>query len=163
MTRRLGPGAFDYYLGLGSARSHQAVAQKHGVSKRAVTRLAVKERWRERLAELEEKARLGAEQKTLETLEAMNERHLKALRVIQMKALRALKDMSLRSAMEAVRALDLAIRQERLVRGEPTDRTALGVEEIIRREYAQWMTQDDEEETNEESETDDETQAEATS
>ena len=160
MTRRLGPGAFDYYLGLGSARSHQAVAQKHGVSKRAVTRLAVKERWRERL---EEKARLGAEQKTIETLEAMNERHLKALRVIQMQALRALKEMSLSSAMDAVRALDLAIRQERLVRGEPTDRTALGVEEIIRREYAQWMTQDDEEETNEESETDDETQAEATS
>ena len=120
MTGRIGPDAFDYYLGLGSERSHQAVAQKYGVSKRAVTRLAVKQRWRERLAELEEKARRGAEQKTLETLEAMNERHLKALRVIQMKALRALQEMSLSSAMEAVRALDLAIRQERTVRGEPS-------------------------------------------
>ena len=34
--------------------------------------------------------------------------------------------------MEAVRALDLAIRQERLIRGEPSDRTAISVEEVTR-------------------------------
>jgi len=41
-----------------------------------------------------------------------------------------------------VRALDIAIKQERLVVGEPTDRTAVSVEEAIRREYARWMTVD---------------------
>ncbi|MHC4222931.1 MAG: hypothetical protein ACYSX0_13695 [Planctomycetota bacterium] len=143
MTGKLGPDAFEYYLSLGAERSYQAVAEKFGVSKRAVTSLAVRKRWQERLAELEEKARRGAEQKTLETLEAMNVRHLKALRVIQAKALQALKEMSLSSAMEAVRALDLAIRQERTVRGEPSERAALSIEDVVRREYARWMTHDD--------------------
>ncbi len=42
--------------------------------------------------------------------------------------------------MAAVRALDSSIRQERVVRGEPSDRTATSVEETIRSEYERWMT-----------------------
>ncbi len=38
-----------------------------------------------------------------------------------------------------MRALDLAIRQERLIRGEPSDRTAISVEDVVRREYERWM------------------------
>jgi len=52
-----------------------------------------------------------------------------------------LKSMPLSAAMDAVKALDLAIKQERLVRGEPTDRTA-SVEEVIKREYDRWLTAD---------------------
>jgi hypothetical protein len=47
--------------------------------------------------------------------------------------------MPLQTAMEAVRALDVGIRQERLIRGEPSDRTAIQVEDVIRREYSRWM------------------------
>ena len=47
--------------------------------------------------------------------------------------------MPLSSAMDAVRALDSSVKQERLVRGEPTDRAAVNVEEVIRREYDRWM------------------------
>ena len=59
--------------------------------------------------------------KYLESLEGMNLRHLKSLKIIQGKALEALRTMPLSTAMEAVRALDMAIRQERLIRGFTTE------------------------------------------
>ena len=144
MSGRIPPEAFQFYLGLGPDRSYQRVADQFGVSKRAVTKLAIRERWQERVEELERKAREGAEQKALESLEAMNLRHLKSLKVVQGKALEALRSMPLATAMEAVRALDMSIRQERLIRGEPSDRTAISVEEVIKREYERWMVVEEE-------------------
>jgi hypothetical protein len=139
MSGRIPPDALEYYLALGPDRSYQKVADHYGVSKRAVTKLAARERWQEKVVELERKARESAEKKALESLEGMNLRHLKSLKVVQGKALEALRSMPLTTAMEAVRALDMAIRQERLIRGEPSDRTAISVEEVIRREYERWM------------------------
>lgn len=136
--------AFEFYVGLGPDRSYQRVADEFGVSKRAITKLAGRERWQERVLELERQAREGAEQRALESLEGMNLRHLKSLKIIQGKALEALRSMPLATAMEAVRALELAIRQERLIRGEPSERTAVSVEEVIRREYERWMAPEDE-------------------
>ncbi len=109
MARKLPPDAFSYYAGLGPERSYQVVAEHYGVSKQAVTKLAVRESWQRRLEDIERKA--------LETL----------------------KTMPLATAMEAVRALDMSIAKERLVRGEPSDRTAIEVEEVIRREYDRWL------------------------
>ena len=80
--------------------------------------------------------------KNFETLEGMNDRHLQTLRVVQRKALETLRTMPLSTAMEAVRALDMSIAKERLIRGEPTDRTA-SVEEVIKHEYENWLTQGD--------------------
>lgn len=139
MSGRIPPDALEYYLALGPDRSYQKVADHFGVSKRAVTKLAARERWQEKVVELERKARESAEKKALESLEGMNLRHLKSLKIVQGKALEALRSMPLTTAMEAVRALDMAIRQERLIRGEPSDRTAISVEEVIRREYERWM------------------------
>ena len=131
--------AFDFYVGLGAERSYQTVADHFSVSKRAVTKRATQERWQARVADLEATARRAAEKKALETLEEMSVRHLKSLRVVQGRALETLRSTAIESAMDAVRALDIGIRQERLVRGEPSDRTAIGVEEVIRREYDRWM------------------------
>ena len=139
MSGRIPPDALEYYLALGPDRSYQKVADHFGVSKRAVTKLAARERWQEKVVELERKARESAEKKALESREGMNLRHLKSLKIVQGKALEALRSMPLTTAMEAVRALDMAIRQERLIRGEPSDRTAISVEEVIRREYERWM------------------------
>ena len=155
MARKLGPDAFDYYVSLGTDRSYKAVGEKYGASKRAVTSLAKKEDWRVRIRQQEEAARQRADQKYAETLDAMKERHLKSSRVIQGKALQTLRDKSLESAMEAVRALDMAIKQERLIRGEPTDRTAFSIEQIIRREHEQWMREQDQDDTKPDEETDD--------
>lgn len=139
MARKIPPDAFEFYFGLGTTRSYQAVADHYGVSKRAITKVATRDGWQQRVDEREEKAREAIDKKAVETLEAMSSRHLKSLRVIQGKALESLKGSSLKSAMDAVRALDLAIKGERLIRGEPSERTALSVEQQIREEYANWM------------------------
>ena len=149
MAAKIPPDAFGFYLALGTGRSYGAVAEKYHVTKRAVTKHAARENWRERIHEIERKARRASEEKAVESLEMMNDRHLKSLRVIQGKALEALKAMPLNSAMEAVRALDLSIRQERVVRGEPGDRTATTVEERIRSEYENWLLPQEDDNTEE--------------
>jgi len=142
MNRKLPAGALEYYVGLGPGRSYQAVAEHFGVTKQTVTNRAVRDGWQERVRELERKAHERSEEKALESLEAMNGRHLKTVRVIQARALETLRSMPLSTAMEAVRALDLAIRQERTIRGEPGDRTAVSVEDVVKKEYERWMSGD---------------------
>lgn len=139
MAKKLPKEAFEHYVSLGPDRSYQAVADHYGITKRAVTNRAAKEGWQERVAEIETKARRNAEQRLVETLEDMNSRHVKSLRIVQARALEALRNMPLETAMEAVRALEIGIRHERLIRGEPSERTAVQVEEVIRREYSRWM------------------------
>ena len=131
--------AFEHYVGLGPERSYQAVADRYGASKRAVTDLAKRKQWQERLRSIEQEARQRSEERLVENLEQMNERHLKTLQVVQRKALEALRRMDLGSAMEAVRALDICINKERLIRGEPSDRTELTMEHAIRKEYERWL------------------------
>ncbi len=145
MATKLPQNSFPFYVSLGADRSYQAVADHFGVTKRAVTNRAKRENWQPRVAEIEAKARQGAERRMVETLEEMSSRHIKSLRIIQARALEALRNMPLESAMEAVRALDIGIRQERLVRGEPSERTAINIEETVRREYSRWMKIEDNE------------------
>ena len=45
MAGRLGPDAFDYDFALGAGRSYPAVGEKFRVTKKAVTRRAVRECW----------------------------------------------------------------------------------------------------------------------
>jgi hypothetical protein len=69
----------------------------------------------------------------------MNERHLKLLRFVQKKAFEGLRSYPLATAMEAVRSLEMAIRNERVILGEPADRSAVSLEEVIRREHERWL------------------------
>jgi hypothetical protein len=142
MNRKLPPDTFAHYFSLGPGRSYKAVAVHYGVSKQAVTKLAHRENWQSRLEGIERQARHKLDENALESLDGMNQRHLKTLQVIQRKALETLKTMPLASAMEAVRALDMTIGKERLVRGEPTDRAEVNVEDVIRREYDRWLVRD---------------------
>ena len=145
MANKLPQDAFEFYVGLGPDRSYQAIADHFGVTKRAVTNRARRDEWQKSVAEIEAKARQGAERRMVETLEEMSSRHIKSLRIIQARALEGLRHMPLESAMEAVRALDIGIRQERLIRGEPSERTAINVEEVVRREHTRWMKIEDNE------------------
>lgn len=49
-------GAFKYYVALGAARSYALVAQKYGVNKRTILRLADREKWSDRLAVIKDVA-----------------------------------------------------------------------------------------------------------
>jgi hypothetical protein len=142
LKRKLPPDAFDHYLSLGLARSYTSVAKRYAVSKVTVTKRAKKEGWQRRVLEIEAKARTASDEKAAETMEAINARHLRSARVIQAKALEALKSMSLGTAMDAVKALHLGVQQERLILGEPTDRNAVNVEDVIKREYEKLMVSD---------------------
>ncbi len=44
-----------------------------------------------------------------------------------------------------MKAIQLAIREMRVALGEPSDRTAISVEDTIRREYERWMVVEDDE------------------
>ena len=136
---RIPSDAFALYISLGPRRSYTAVAERYSVSKRSVTALAKREDWQMRVEEIDRKARESTDRRAVETIEEMNTRHLKSMKIVQGKALEALKARSIESAMDAVRALDLAVKQERVARGEPTERTAVSVEEAIKREYERWM------------------------
>ena len=143
MKRKLPPEAFDIYVGLGIGRGYQAVANHYGVSKGTVTALAKRDDWQSRLVRAEREARNRADEKAVETLEQVNERHLKIARALQAKALDALRSMSLQEARDVIRALDLGVKQERVILGEPSDRTALSVEDI-RARFERWTAEAEE-------------------
>ena len=56
-----------------------------------------------------------------ETISEMNARHLKEYQLLQTKGIAALKILSPRTAAEAQAMVDVGVRGERLVRGEPTE------------------------------------------
>lgn len=139
MNRKLPPDAFDFYQALGQSRSYQAVADRYRVTKRAVTLLAAREQWQERVLELERKARVRSDEKAVESLEEMNTRHLKVLRFIQSRSIETMKSTPLDSAMDAVRAYALSVDKERLIRGEPTGRAEIDLAQLVKRESERWM------------------------
>ncbi len=139
MTKKIPGDAFEQYHAMGAHRSYEALARKYGVSKRSIVRLAHKDRWQQRLAEREKRVREAVENKVEETLEQLKSRHLRVLQAIQAKSLKALKELPMSHAMDAVRALELCIKQERLIHGEATERNETDVTTIIKREYERWM------------------------
>lgn len=143
MAKRIPDDALDAYIALGTARSYQALADRYGCTKKSITKRALKERWQERIAEIESKARERSAQKAVETLEEMRTRHLKAFRALELKALEALRSMTLESPADVVRALEVAVRNERIALGEPSERTAISIEKVIEREYERWLGEDD--------------------
>ena len=149
--RKIPPDAFSYYFSLGDERSYKSVARKYKCSERAVAKVAKKEKWQPRLEELEAKARTKSDQQILETLEEMNTRHIRTARMLQAKGIAALQALEIKGVPDALKAVQVGLEKERLVRGEPSDRTAVNIEEIIRREYRDLMKVEDEDEESEES------------
>ena len=134
--------AFDLYVSLGPERSYDRVAQHYGATKRAVTKHAVRERWAERLAEVERKAREETDKNAVAVLREMDERHLRIAKALQGKALEALRSMPIERSADVIRALEVGVKQERLIHGEPGERSAVSVEEVTRREMERWLTLD---------------------
>ena len=139
MERKIPPEAFDFYFELGPGRSYQAVADHFDVTKQAIVKKALKENWQARMADLEAKARKNRDAKLLESAEEVAERHLKMARAAQGKIVEALRQYPLTSAKDAIDALDKMIKLERTIRGEPTERTEVSVEQVLRDEWNKWM------------------------
>jgi len=138
--------AFDFYLGLGPSRSYQAVADRYGVTKRAVVKHAMRDKWAERLREIQERARAQSDKALADDLVEMRDRHRKMLRAMAVRALAGLKELPLKNGMEAVRAAELVIRMERIVFGEPDPSGSDSIEEVTRREIQSLLVMEEDDE-----------------
>jgi hypothetical protein len=135
MKRKIPSDAFEQYVAMGTGRGYQPLAERFGVSKRSIVTVAKKEKWQERLAGIERQAQVKMDARVAETLEAMKTRHLKTLQAVHGRALEALRAMPLDNAMDAIRAIDIVLKQERLIRGaDSEDAAGRTIEEITRRE-----------------------------
>jgi hypothetical protein len=139
-NRKLPADAFEAYFALGPNRSYAAVAEKFGVSRKAVGNAATRERWNERIAERERKAQERMDAKAVDELVAMRERHLKIAGALQRKGLEALNALPMQTSLQAMKAILAGLAEERLARGEASDRTTVNVEAVIKREYERWLT-----------------------
>lgn len=139
MSQRIPEGAFEFYVGLGAARSYQTVAERYGVTKRAILKHASKEQWTERLGKIQEEARAEVDKRLATDMAEMQERHKRMLRAVASRAVAAIKEHPLSTGMEGVRAAELVIKLERLLAGEPSERATVSVEETTRREMERWL------------------------
>lgn len=144
MNKKVPENAFEIYASMGSERSYQALADRLGVDKRTIVRHAGVEKWTERLAKIQEAARISGDKRITETLQEMQERHLKMLRAMAGKAIQAMKEHPIASAAEGARIGGMVIKLERIVRGEPVERTEVSVEEITKREIETLLLRDGE-------------------
>ena len=115
---RLPSDAFARYAAMGAGRSYARLAEDFGVAKRTVVKRATREKWAERLEEFERTVVQRSEERAVETVDSMNERHLKIARAVQGKALEALRSMPLATTRDILRALDLGLKHERLARAQ---------------------------------------------
>jgi hypothetical protein len=139
VNRKIPEDAFARYVGMGVDRSYSAIAKEYAVTKRAVVKHARKERWAERLAEIEKLARETANAKLANDLADMQVRHGKLIKAMAARAAQALQQHPLTSGMDAIRAAEIAIKLERVIAGEPAERSELTVAETTKREIERFL------------------------
>ena len=134
---RVPEDAFRLYASMGAGRSYQALAERLKVSKRAIVKHAAREGWQTRLTTVQLQARVSSDAKAAESLSQMNDRHLRIVQTIQAKALEVMRNGSL--SMDAVRALDIAMKHERIIKEDADPRGVVTVEHMLKEQYARWM------------------------
>ena len=132
--KKIHDDAFAFWVLLGEDRTYAQVAAKYEVSQRAVVKAAARERWAERLAEVEKAAREQADRKLAEGRAEMLMRHRRMLQAMAARAIKAISEYPLTSGMEGMRAAEMVIKLERLVAGEASERTEHTVASVTRQE-----------------------------
>ena len=144
MTNRIPDDAFEYYVSLGPDRSYQSVADHYEVTKRGVVKAAARDGWTSRLEAIEQETRERLDKRIGDSLEEMRARHIKLLRAVASRAAKAIQEFPLTSGMEGVKAAETVIKLERIIAGEPSERTGLTVEQVTRQEIDMLLARDDE-------------------
>lgn len=139
MSKKLPIGAFEYYVALGEERSFDAVAEQYDVNKRTVTRAAGREKWTERLERIEREAQTRVDEKLTCDLEDMKLRHRKLLRAMASRAAQAIASFPLTDGMQGIKAAELTVKLERILAGEPSDRTETIIADITRQEMQRFL------------------------
>lgn len=140
MARKLDDdAAFAFYVGLGMERSHAAVARKFNVTPRAIRKAVKRGDWVARLAKIEKEAQEQSDKRLAESRSQVRDRHLKMLRAVSSRAIEALQVHRLGDAMQAVKSVEMVIKLERMILGEPNERIGFSVEEVTRREVETFL------------------------
>jgi hypothetical protein len=132
--KKVPDSALAFYISLGASRSYTTVAKHFGCTRRAIQSRASVEGWTASVAAIEAQARQQLAEEAARTVAEMDQRHLQIAKVLQAKGLEALRTSPIETAGDAMKALDLGIKNERLVRGEPSH--LISVEAITKREIA---------------------------
>ena len=136
--------AFQYYLALGPSRSYDTVAAKYGVTLRGVTKCAATHKWGDRMKKIDREAQEKTDREFAETKAETRERHLKMLRAIETRGLQAIQRLEIDSAFAGVKAIEIAMKMERLIMGEPNSHVGISVQETTRREVEMFLARIDE-------------------
>lgn len=129
--------AFAIYRDMGAARSTAKVAHQLGKSKALMDRWSAKWSWVARMAawdaELDRKARESQEKARVE----MAERHIKEAMLFQQKIVERLKTLEPDdlSPSDIAKWFDIAVKVERLARGEPTENVKQEVQGQVTQRY----------------------------
>ena len=99
----------------------------------------MRDRWQQRLEDIEREAQAATDAKLARAMTDMNMRHRKLLLGIASRAAQALSQYELNSAMEAVRAAEVAVKLERLLAGEATETKTLSIEQVSRDEVSRFV------------------------
>jgi hypothetical protein len=136
--------AFQYYLALGPSRSYDTVAAKYGASLRGVTKCASKHKWGERMRKIDRDAQEKTDRDFAESKAETRERHLKMLRAIETRGLQAIQKQELDGAFAGVKAIEAAIKLERLILGDTSVNVGISIQETTRREVESFLARIDE-------------------
>jgi hypothetical protein len=147
--------AFTFYYALGVARTYDAVAEHFHVHKRTIQRAALRENWAERIDGIEKKARELTDAKLADDRHEENLRHRKMLLAMGSRAALAIQQFPLTDGMQGMKCAEIVIKLERLLSGEATERTE-SIEAIIKREAAQFLTTEPEDDWGDDDAPDDE-------
>ena len=101
--------AFALYVAMGPERSYEQVGKHFGLCKRTILRAAQRDRWQERLEEIERQAQQETDARLAKSIHEASMRHRKLLLAVAARAAQALQQFELKSAMEAVRAAEIAV------------------------------------------------------
>ena len=122
--------AFDVYWRLGADRTLERLretlsASSRGPSLRTLAEWSRRGHWQNRLADLERRAQAADDDARIEAIRAMTERQAQEALLLQQKGTKWLAAMGAEDATPeaAIRAIVDGAKLERLVRGEPTERT----------------------------------------
>ena len=141
---KIGEDAFSYWVWLGQDRAYSDVAELYKCSKRAVQKCADRERWVERLHEIEKDAQEKLDKKISNDLADMREQQLRIIKAMLGCAVKALSAHPLETGFQGALVAEKAIKLQRLILGETTENTAHTVERITKQEIDRLIIQPDE-------------------
>ncbi len=101
--------------------STRELSQKLGLSYSHISKLCWSENWVEDRKEYWKKTEAKTAEREIEAIADMNVRHLREYKLVQGRAIETLKDKPIKNPRDAVYALDVGIKGERTIRGEPTE------------------------------------------